>query len=202
MFCASFVVEKVAQNQNTRVKYKHLETVFKYNHLFALHTNVSGSLNSGSVFNHPVRIFVNRRSSTETGKTTGKLLPVSPPSISCYSTVCKQPRRLGPWYSLRPLRSFSSSTMGENEDSDIIEHHAEEEMEKKDTRSHAASSPSFLESATPSDREGHSGTQSSHRLLAYSDALISIIATVMVILPCNTVYRILLFASSTTEHKL
>lgn len=138
----------------------------------------------------------------ETGKTTGKLLPVSPPSISCYSTVCKQPRRLGPWYSLRPLRSFSSSTMGENEDSDIIEHHAEEEMEKKDTRSHAASSPSFLESATPSDREGHSGTQSSHRLLAYSDALISIIATVMVILPCNTVYTIMLFASSTTEHKL
>lgn len=193
-------MEKVAQNKNTRVKYKHLEIVFKYNHLFALHTNVSESLNSGNVFNHPVRIFVHQRSLMETGKTTGKLLPVSPPSITCCSTVCKQPRRLGPWSSLRPLRSSSSSTMGGNEDSDIIEHQGEEEMEKKDTRSHAASS--FLESVTPSDREGHSGTQSSHRLLAYSDALISIIATVMVILPCNTVYMILLFASATTEHKL
>lgn len=63
--------------------------------------------------------------------------------------------------------------MGVNDDSDIIEHHVEEEMEKKGARSHA-------ESVTPSDREGYSGTQSSHRLLAYSDALISIIATVMV----------------------
>ena len=70
--------------------------------------------------------------------------------------------------------------MEANDDSDIIEHHVEEEMEKRATRSHAASSSSFLESVTPSDREGHSGTQSSHRLLAYSDALISIIATVMV----------------------
>uniref|UniRef100_A0A672HTE6 Endosomal/lysosomal proton channel TMEM175 n=1 Tax=Salarias fasciatus TaxID=181472 RepID=A0A672HTE6_SALFA len=41
-----------------------------------------------------------------------------------------------------------------------------------------AASSSFLDS--PSDREGASSTQSSHRLLAYSDALISIIATVMV----------------------
>nr|XP_046241871.1 endosomal/lysosomal potassium channel TMEM175 isoform X1 [Scatophagus argus] len=71
--------------------------------------------------------------------------------------------------------------MGENDDSDIIEHHVEEEMEKKGTRSHAASSSSFPDSVTASEREGHSGTQSSHRLLAYSDALISIIATVMVI---------------------
>uniref|UniRef100_A0A8C6PG72 Uncharacterized protein n=1 Tax=Nothobranchius furzeri TaxID=105023 RepID=A0A8C6PG72_NOTFU len=61
--------------------------------------------------------------------------------------------------------------MGENDDSDIIEHHVEEEMEKKG---------SLLESVGPSDREAHSSTQSSHRLLAYSDALISIIATVMV----------------------
>uniref|UniRef100_A0A667YU32 Endosomal/lysosomal proton channel TMEM175 n=1 Tax=Myripristis murdjan TaxID=586833 RepID=A0A667YU32_9TELE len=51
-------------------------------------------------------------------------------------------------------------------------------MEKKRSRSQASSS--FLESVTPSEREGRSGTQSSHRLLAYSDALISIIATVMV----------------------
>ena len=70
--------------------------------------------------------------------------------------------------------------MEDNDDSEIIEHHAEEEMEKRgsSSRSHAASS-SFLESVSPS-REAHSGTQSSHRLLAYSDALISIIATVMV----------------------
>lgn len=67
--------------------------------------------------------------------------------------------------------------MGENEDSEIIEHHVDEEMEKKRTRSHASS---VLESVTPSEMEGHSSTQSSHRLLAYSDALISIIATVMV----------------------
>lgn len=66
-----------------------------------------------------------------------------------------------------------------NDDSDIIEHHVEEDTEKKDTRGHAATS-SFLDSVTPSDRDAHSGTQSSHRLLAYSDALISIIATVMV----------------------
>lgn len=66
-----------------------------------------------------------------------------------------------------------------NDDSDIIEHHVEEDMEKKEPRSHAASS-SFLDSVGPSEREARGGTQSSHRLLAYSDALISIIATVMV----------------------
>ncbi|XP_065807912.1 endosomal/lysosomal proton channel TMEM175 [Labrus bergylta] len=69
--------------------------------------------------------------------------------------------------------------MGENDEGDIIEHHAEEEMEKRGARSHA-------ESVTPSDREGHSGTQSSHRLLAYSDALISIIATVMILPVAHT----------------
>uniref|UniRef100_A0A3Q2QMZ2 Endosomal/lysosomal proton channel TMEM175 n=1 Tax=Fundulus heteroclitus TaxID=8078 RepID=A0A3Q2QMZ2_FUNHE len=68
--------------------------------------------------------------------------------------------------------------MGENDDSDIIEHHVEEEMEKKSARSRGPSSP-LLDSLSPSERGGHSGTQSSHRLLAYSDALISIIATVM-----------------------
>uniref|UniRef100_A0A1A8ER47 Endosomal/lysosomal proton channel TMEM175 n=1 Tax=Nothobranchius korthausae TaxID=1143690 RepID=A0A1A8ER47_9TELE len=67
--------------------------------------------------------------------------------------------------------------MGENEDSDIIEHHVEEEMEKKG---------SLLESVGPSDREAHSSTQSSHRLLAYSDALISIIATVMILPVAHT----------------
>ncbi|CAJ1069749.1 endosomal/lysosomal potassium channel TMEM175 [Xyrichtys novacula] len=76
--------------------------------------------------------------------------------------------------------------MGENDDGDVIEHHVEEEMEKRDARSHAASS--FPENVTPSDRdqEGHSGTQSSHRLLAYSDALISIIATVMILPVAHT----------------
>lgn len=78
--------------------------------------------------------------------------------------------------------SAAPSRMGENDEGDIIEHHVEEEMEKKAARSHALSSP-LLESISPSDREGHSGTQSSHRLLAYSDALISIIATVMVSKP-------------------
>lgn len=67
--------------------------------------------------------------------------------------------------------------MGENVDNEIIEHHVDEEMEKRRTTSHASS---FIESLTPFEREGHSSTQSSHRLLAYSDALISIIATVMV----------------------
>ncbi|XP_034397173.1 endosomal/lysosomal potassium channel TMEM175 [Cyclopterus lumpus] len=82
--------------------------------------------------------------------------------------------------------------MGENVDSEIIEHHVEEEVEveeveeEKGTRSHAASGSSFLGSVTPSDREGHSGTQSSHRLLAYSDALISIIATVMILPVAHT----------------
>ncbi|KAM3610504.1 uncharacterized protein V6R79_004839 [Siganus canaliculatus] len=77
--------------------------------------------------------------------------------------------------------------MGENDEGDIIEHHVEEEMEKKGTRSHgASSSSSFLESVTPSEREGHSSTQSSHRLLAYSDALISIIATVMILPVAHT----------------
>ncbi|KAM6945232.1 endosomal/lysosomal proton channel TMEM175 [Lycodopsis pacificus] len=79
--------------------------------------------------------------------------------------------------------------MGENVDSEIIEHHIEEAMEKKDARSHAASSSSFLENfsaPSESDREAHSGTQSSHRLLAYSDALISIIATVMILPVAHT----------------
>ncbi|KAI4820741.1 hypothetical protein KUCAC02_028710 [Chaenocephalus aceratus] len=75
--------------------------------------------------------------------------------------------------------------MGENDNSEIIEQHVEEEIEKKGTRSRTASS-SFPGSVTPSDREGHSGTQSSHRLLAYSDALISIIATVMILPVAHT----------------
>ncbi|KAG7481370.1 hypothetical protein MATL_G00065950 [Megalops atlanticus] len=70
--------------------------------------------------------------------------------------------------------------MGENE-GEIVEHHVEEEPERNGTRTH-----SFLESLTPSDREGNSSTQSSHRLLAYSDALISIIATVMILPVAHT----------------
>lgn len=116
-------------------------------------------------------------------------LPVSPPSVSC-SLGCLQTapstgsaRCLAavspPHPRPRPRLPLPPSAMGEKDDSDIIEHHVEEEMEKKGPRSHAASS-SFLGSVSPSDREGPSSTQSSHRLLAYSDALISIIATVMV----------------------
>ena len=68
--------------------------------------------------------------------------------------------------------------MGENVDNEIIEHHVDEETEKRRITSHASS---FIGSLTPVEREqGHTSTQSSHRLLAYSDALISIIATVMV----------------------
>ncbi|KAJ8263049.1 hypothetical protein COCON_G00155060 [Conger conger] len=48
-----------------------------------------------------------------------------------------------------------------------------------------ASTHSHLESLTPSDRDGNS-TQSSHRLLAYSDALLSIIATVMILPVAHT----------------
>ncbi|XP_056149367.1 endosomal/lysosomal proton channel TMEM175 [Lampris incognitus] len=73
--------------------------------------------------------------------------------------------------------------MGENDDSEIIEHHVAEDMEKKRTRSHASS---FMESASPSEADGRSSTQSSHRLLAYSDALISIIATVMILPVAHT----------------
>lgn len=68
--------------------------------------------------------------------------------------------------------------MADNDESEIIEHYDDEEMEKRGTpRNH---SHSFLESVTSSEKDGHSSTQSSHRLLAYSDALIAIIATVMV----------------------
>ncbi|XP_062307840.1 endosomal/lysosomal proton channel TMEM175 [Osmerus eperlanus] len=73
--------------------------------------------------------------------------------------------------------------MGENVDNEIIEHHVDEEMEKRRTTSHASS---FIGSLTPLEREGHSSTQSSHRLLAYSDALISIIATVMILPVAHT----------------
>ncbi|XP_076127206.1 endosomal/lysosomal proton channel TMEM175 [Alosa pseudoharengus] len=74
--------------------------------------------------------------------------------------------------------------MGENDDSEIIEHHVDEAMEKK-TRQRSQTR-SFLESVTSSERDGHSSTQSSHRLLAYSDALISIIATVMILPVAHT----------------
>ncbi|KAG5834253.1 endosomal/lysosomal proton channel TMEM175-like [Anguilla rostrata] len=76
--------------------------------------------------------------------------------------------------------------MEENEDSEIIEHHVNEEMEKKGfTTRHTHL---FLESVTLSEREGYS-TQSSHRLLAYSDALISIIATVMILPVAHTQFQ-------------
>ncbi|XP_064415740.1 endosomal/lysosomal proton channel TMEM175 isoform X2 [Latimeria chalumnae] len=55
---------------------------------------------------------------------------------------------------------------------EIVEHHLSEEMEKGPE---GTCRPSLLEN------EGASRTQSSHRLLAYSDALISIIATVMIL---------------------
>uniref|UniRef100_A0A673H2F4 Endosomal/lysosomal proton channel TMEM175 n=1 Tax=Sinocyclocheilus rhinocerous TaxID=307959 RepID=A0A673H2F4_9TELE len=60
-------------------------------------------------------------------------------------------------------------------------------MEKMRTpRNHAHS---FLESVTSSEKDGYSSTQSSHRLLAYSDALISIIATVMILPVAHTKFQ-------------
>ncbi len=78
----------------------------------------------------------------------------------------------------RPLTSQTTAVMVDNDESQIIEHHDDEEMEKMRTpRNH---SQSFVESVASSEKDGYRSTQSSHRLLAYSDALISIIATVMV----------------------
>ncbi|ROL44876.1 Endosomal/lysomomal potassium channel TMEM175 [Anabarilius grahami] len=77
--------------------------------------------------------------------------------------------------------------MAENDESEIIEHHDDEEMEKRRTpRNH---SHSFLESVSSPEKDGHSSTQSSHRLLAYSDALISIIATVMILPVAHTKFQ-------------
>ncbi|XP_067262056.1 endosomal/lysosomal proton channel TMEM175 [Chanodichthys erythropterus] len=77
--------------------------------------------------------------------------------------------------------------MAENDESEIIEHHDDEEMEKRRTqRNHFHS---FLESVSSSETNGHSSTQSSHRLLAYSDALISIIATVMILPVAHTKFQ-------------
>lgn len=79
---------------------------------------------------------------------------------------------------VQAVTPHTAAVMGENDESEIIEHHDDEEMEKRrKPRNH---STSFVESLSSSEKEGHSSTQSSHRLLAYSDALISIIATVMV----------------------
>lgn len=71
--------------------------------------------------------------------------------------------------------------MARNDDSEVIEHHVEEDTEKTGSRT-----PSFPESVTLSEHEGTSGSQSSHRLLAYSDALIAIIATVMILPVAHT----------------
>ncbi|XP_026066897.1 endosomal/lysosomal potassium channel TMEM175-like [Carassius auratus] len=86
----------------------------------------------------------------------------------------------------RPLTPHSVAVMGDNDESEIIEHHDDEEMEKMRTpRNH---SQSFLESVA-SSKDGYSSTQSSHRLLAYSDALISIIATVMILPVAHTKFQ-------------
>ncbi|XP_026884770.1 endosomal/lysosomal potassium channel TMEM175 [Electrophorus electricus] len=74
-----------------------------------------------------------------------------------------------------------------NDESEITEHHDDEEMEKTNTPRNI--SHSFSGSVTPSERGGHSSTQSSHRLLAYSDALISIIATVMILPVAHTKFQ-------------
>ncbi|XP_028851326.1 endosomal/lysosomal proton channel TMEM175 isoform X2 [Denticeps clupeoides] len=76
----------------------------------------------------------------------------------------------------------ATAAMAEREDGEIIEHHVDEEMEKKLPRR-------LLEGLAPSDREGPGSTQSSHRLLAYSDALLSIIATVMILPVAHTKFH-------------
>ncbi|KAA0717332.1 Endosomal/lysosomal potassium channel TMEM175 [Triplophysa tibetana] len=77
--------------------------------------------------------------------------------------------------------------MADNEENEIIEHHDDEEMERRGTqRSH---SQSFLESVTSLENDDHNSTQSSHRLLAYSDALIAIIATVMILPVAHTKFQ-------------
>uniref|UniRef100_A0A8C1U8X1 Endosomal/lysosomal proton channel TMEM175 n=1 Tax=Cyprinus carpio TaxID=7962 RepID=A0A8C1U8X1_CYPCA len=87
----------------------------------------------------------------------------------------------------RPLTAHTAAVMRENDESEIIEHHDDEEMEKTRTpRNHAHS---FLESVTSSEKDGYRSTQSSHRLLAYSDALISIIATVMILPVAHTKFQ-------------
>ncbi|XP_017560614.2 endosomal/lysosomal potassium channel TMEM175 [Pygocentrus nattereri] len=77
--------------------------------------------------------------------------------------------------------------MGEHDESEIIEHHDDEEMEKRNR--FRKDSNSLLESLTPSERDGQRSTQPSHRLLAYSDALISIIATVMILPVAHTKFQ-------------
>ncbi|XP_041643397.1 endosomal/lysosomal potassium channel TMEM175 [Cheilinus undulatus] len=77
--------------------------------------------------------------------------------------------------------------MAENQ-GDIIEQHTEEEMEKRTLPFPGTGTPSERgeQTGTPSERGEQTGTQSSHRLLAYSDALISIIATVMILPVAHT----------------
>lgn len=99
----------------------------------------------------------------------------------------------------RPQTAHTAAVMRENDESEIIEHHDDEEMEKTRTpRNHAHS---FLESVASSEKDGYSSTQSSHRLLAYSDALISIIATVMVRNP-QTVSRLYFTSLSESTFQL
>lgn len=66
--------------------------------------------------------------------------------------------------------------MARSDDTEVIEHHVEEDMEK-------TSAPERVPLA---GCEESSGSQYSHRLLAYSDALISIIATVMILPVAHT----------------
>ncbi|XP_049619128.1 endosomal/lysosomal proton channel TMEM175 isoform X2 [Syngnathus scovelli] len=91
------------------------------------------------------------------------------------STVCKQ------------SRGATSSAMSQHEGDD---HAAEEEQhvgEDDEGERHASAiSTESLLAASDHVEEAHGGTQSSHRLLAYSDALLSIIATVMILPVAHT----------------
>ncbi|XP_061622886.1 endosomal/lysosomal proton channel TMEM175 [Phyllopteryx taeniolatus] len=74
--------------------------------------------------------------------------------------------------------------MGRHEDDD----HAAEEEQGEERPASTVSTESLLAASVDVEEEegAHGGTQSSHRLLAYSDALLSIIATVMILPVAHT----------------
>ncbi|XP_033828665.1 endosomal/lysosomal proton channel TMEM175 [Periophthalmus magnuspinnatus] len=70
-----------------------------------------------------------------------------------------------------------------DDEPEVIEQHTEEDMEKTGSR---IPSGRVSEVMSPDESVGPGSSQSSHRLLAYSDALISIIATVMILPVAHT----------------
>lgn len=103
--------------------------------------------------------------------TSASGFPAPLKSPDCQQFVCKQSR---------PTSSAMDRQEGDDHAAEEERHvgeHAEEELD-----AFAVSTESLLAASddVEVEEEAHGGTQSSHRLLAYSDALLSIIATVMV----------------------